>query len=253
MGAGVAWLDYDGDGFLDLFFVNGAALHDPMTGGKSPDKSDPLYWNRLYRNLGDGTFDDVTERSGLQGKGYGMGVAVGDYDNDGRPDLYITNFGQNELYHNEGNGTFKDVTASTGVQGGGWSTGAAFLDYDRDGRLDLFVARYLDWDFDNNPWCGPEKADMRGYCHPNAFHSLTHLLYRNQGDGIFRDVSEAAAIAAAPGKGLGVAVNDYDRDGWPDIFVANDSVSQQLFHNRGDGTFAGKRSRHRNGVFGVCT
>ena len=237
MGAGVAWLDYDGDGWLDLFFVNGAALEDPQPEGKLPDKSDARYWNRLYRNNGGETFEDVTEDSGLRGEGYGMGVAVGDYDNDGRPDLYVTNFGMNLLFHNEGNGTFKDVTEHAGVDASAWSVGTTFLDYDRDGHLDLIVVRYLDWDFTNNPWCGPHRVKERGYCHPNAFQSVTHLLYRNQGDGTFRDVSTSAGIAAHPGKGLGVAVNDYDLDGWPDILIANDSVAQQLFYNNTDGTF----------------
>ena len=237
MGAGVAWLDYDGDGWLDLFFVNGAALEDPQPEGKLPDKSDARYWNRLYRNNGGETFEDVTEDSGLRGEGYGMGVAVGDYDNDGRPDLYVTNFGMNLLYHNEGNGTFKDVTEHAGVDASAWSVGTTFLDYDRDGHLDLIVVRYLDWDFTNNPWCGPHRVKERGYCHPNAFQSVTHLLYQNQGDGTFRDVSTSAGIAAHPGKGLGVAVNDYDLDGWPDILIANDSVAQQLFYNNTDGTF----------------
>jgi hypothetical protein len=238
MGAGVAWLDYDGDGNLDLFFVNGAALGDPMVPGKAPDKSDPRFWNRLYRNTGHGTFEDVTERAGVRGDFYGMGVAVGDYDNDGRPDLYVTGFGRNQLYHNEGNGTFKDVTEQAGVSGGGWSTGAAFLDYDGDGRLDLFVARYLDWDFSKNIWCGPEKVQQRGYCHPNAFPAVTYLPYHNEGNGKFRDVSQSCGIAAHPGKALGVAINDSDGDGRPDILVANDSVAEQLFRNNGDGTFA---------------
>jgi hypothetical protein len=237
MGAGVAWLDYDGDGQLDLFFVNGAALKDPLPRGRLPDKTDPLYWNRLYRNTGHGTFEDVTKWAGLQGKNYGMGVAVADYDNDGRPDIYVTGFGRNQLYHNEGEGRFKDVTDEAGVRGGGWSTGAAFLDYDGDGRLDLVVARYLAWDFDKNIWCGPEKVHERGYCHPNAFQSVTHLLYHNEGNGKFRDVSQQSGIAAHPGKGLGVAINDSDGDGRPDILIANDSVAQQLFHNNGDGTF----------------
>jgi hypothetical protein len=237
MGAGVAWLDYDGDGNLDLFFVNGAALGDPMVPGKAPDKSDPRFWNRLYRNTGHGTFEDVTERAGVRGDYYGMGVAVGDYDNDGRPDLYVTGFGRNQLYHNEGNGTFKDVTEQAGVSGGGWSTGAAFLDYDGDGRLDLFVARYLDWDFSKNIWCGPEKVQQRGYCHPNAFPAVTYLLYHNEGNGKFREVSQSSGIAAHPGKALGVAINDSDGAGRPDILVANDSVAEQLFRNNGDGTF----------------
>jgi hypothetical protein len=237
MGSGVAWLDYDGDSNLDLFFVNGAALKDPMPRGTSPDKSDPRYWNRLYRNTGHGTFVDVTDRAGVRGDGYGMGVAVGDYDNDGRPDLYVTGFGHNRLYHNEGKGTFKDVTDAAGVGAGGWSTGAAFFDYDGDGKLDLVVARYLDWDFSNNIWCGPEKIQERGYCHPNAFHAVTHLLYHNEGNGKFRDVSQKSGIAAHPGKGLGVAINDSDGDGRLDILIANDSVAEQLFHNNGDGTF----------------
>ncbi|MFN7999067.1 MAG: CRTAC1 family protein [Bryobacteraceae bacterium] len=237
MGSGVAWFDYDGDGLLDLFFVNSAALQDPMPAGKAPDKSDPRYWNRLYRNKGHGVFEDVTEKAGLKGSSYGMGVAVGDYDNDGRPDLYITGFGGNQLYHNEGDGTFKDVTIQAGVGGGGWSVGTAFLDYDGDGRLDIVVARYLDWDFSKNIWCGPEKVHERGYCHPNAFRPITHLLYHNEGGGKFRDMSLSSGIAAHPGKGLGVAINDTDGDGRPDILIANDSEAEQLFRNNGDGTF----------------
>jgi enediyne biosynthesis protein E4 len=238
MGAGVALLDFDGDGKLDLFFVNGAALDDPMPRGKTPSKSDPRYWNRLYRNLGHGKFVDVTEKAGLRGQGYGMGVAVGDYDNDGKPDIYVTGFGRNFLYHNQGNGTFKDLTEQAGVAGSGWSTGAAFLDYDGDGRLDLVVARYLDWDFDKNIWCGTENVKQRGYCHPNAFPPATHLLYHNEGNGKFRDVSQVSGIGSHPGMGLGVAINDSDGDGRPDILIANDSVAQQLFRNNGDGTFA---------------
>lgn len=231
MGAGVALLDYDGDGLLDIFFVNGAAL-------PGMDKSDARYWNRLYRNLGNGAFADVTEAAGIKGSGYGMGVAVADYDNDGHPDIFVANFGHNLLYHNEGNGHFRDVTSEAGVAGDGWSTGAAFVDYDRDGRPDLFVARYLDWNLSNNPWCGPQRVKQRGYCHPNAFNAVTHLLYHNEGNGRFREVSGQAGIAAYPGKGLGVAINDYDADGWPDFFVANDSVAQQLFHNNRNGTFS---------------
>ena len=147
MVGGVAVFDYDGDGRLDIFFVNGAALRDPMPKDIAPDKSNPRFWNRLYRNNGNGTFSDVTEKAGIRGEGYGMGVAVADYDNDGRPDLYVTNVGPNILYHNNGDGTFRDVTREARVAGGGWSAGAAFVDYDRDGRLDLVVARYLTWDF----------------------------------------------------------------------------------------------------------
>jgi hypothetical protein len=176
-------LDFDGDGLVDLFFVNGAALHDPMSAIFAPDKSDPRYWNRLYRNNGDGTFVDVTEKAGLQGRLYGMGVAVGDDDNDGHPDLYVTNFGKNILYHNNGDGTFSDVTDKAGVGAGGWSTGAAWLDYDRDGRLDLFVARYLEWDFSLNKWCGDNRPGYRSYCHPDYFKPIHYLLYHNNGDG----------------------------------------------------------------------
>lgn len=237
MVGGVAVFDYDGDGRLDIFFVNGAALRDPMPKGAAPDKSNPRFWNRLYHNDGDGTFSDVTEKAGVRGKGYGMGVAVGDYDNDGRPDLYVTNLGANILYHNNGDGTFRDVTADAGVAGGGWAAGAAFVDYDRDGRLDLVVARYLTWDFAQDVWCGAHRPGYRAYCQPDIFPPITHLLFHNDGHGRFRDVSREAGFTKAPGKGLGVAIGDYDRDGWPDILVANDSVAQQLFHNLRNGTF----------------
>jgi hypothetical protein len=238
MCGGIAMLDYDGDGWLDLFFVNGAALEDPMPAGKQPDKSDPRYWNRLYRNNRDGTFADVTEAVGLRGHSYGMGVAVGDYDNDGRSDIYVTNLGRNILYHNNGNGTFTDVTEKAGVACGGWSTGAAWVDYDRDGRLDLIVARYLDWDFANNIWCGAHKPGYRSYCHPDQFRPVSHVLFHNNGDGTFTDVSKSSGIGLSPGKGLGIAINDFDIDGWPDIVIANDSFPQQLFRNNHDGTFA---------------
>ncbi len=235
MVGGVAMLDYDSDGWMDLFFVNGALLEDPMPPGKAPDKSDPRFWNRLYHNNGDGSFTDVTEKAGLQGHSYGMGVATGDYDNDGHPDLYVTNYGPNIIYHNNGDGTFTDVTEKAGVAGGGWSASAGFLDYDKDGWLDLFVSRYLKWDLHNNPFCGP--PDMRSYCHPATFETITHLLFHNNGDGTFTDVSEQSGINEAPGYGLGSAFNDYNLDGWPDIFVANDKVPEQLFRNKGDGTF----------------
>ncbi len=237
MVGGVALIDYNHDGLLDIFFVNGARLQDPMPAAALPDKSDRQYWNRLYRNNGDGTFTDVTEKAGLRGEGYGMGVAVGDFDNDGYPDLYVTGVGRNTLYHNNGDGTFSDVTLSAGVGGAGWSAGAMFVDYDRDGLLDLFVSRYLTWDFSKDIFCGQTKPGYRAYCHPDQFPPITHLLFHNDGHGHFHDVSVESGIAKSPGKGLGVAFNDYDRDGWPDIFVANDSVPQQLFHNLKNGKF----------------
>ena len=236
MGAGVAMFDYDNDGWLDLFFVNGAKLQDPMPRGSSPDKSDPRYWNRLYHNNRDGTFSDITEKAGLQGRLYGMGVATGDYDNDGNVDLLVTNLGGNILYHNNGDGTFTDVTAKAGVGGSGWCTGACFVDYDRDGRLDLIVSRYVQWDF-SEVFCGEHRPGYRAYCHPDQFEPITHLMFHNNGNGTFTDVSKKCRIADSPGKGLGVAINDFDGDGWPDIFVANDSVAEQLFRNNHDGTF----------------
>jgi hypothetical protein len=237
MPGGVAMLDFDGDGWLDLYFVNGAALSDPMPAGKPAGKSDPRFWNRLYRNNRDGTFTDVTEKAGVRGHSFGMGVAVGDYNNDGFPDIYVTNFGKNILYRNNGDGTFTDVTDQAGVPGGGWSASACFVDYDRDGHLDLIVSRYMVWDFDNNPYCGDRKPGHRAYCHPDQFESIPHLVYHNNGDGTFTDVTEKSGFARFPGKGLGIAFNDYDLDGFPDILVANDAQPEQLFHNLGNGAF----------------
>ncbi len=237
MVGGVAMIDYDGDGRQDLYFVNGAALADPMPAGRQPDKSDARFWNRLYHNNGDGTFTDVTQKAGVRGHSYGMGAAVGDYDNDGRPDLYVTNYGRNILYHNNGDGTFTDVTAKAGVAGGGWSASACFVDYDRDGWLDLVVSRYLQWDFSTNPYCGDYKPGGRGYCHPNQFQPVTHLLYHNNRDGTFTDVSKESGIASVPGYGLGVTFDDYNHDGWPDLLIANDNSPQQLFRNLGNGKF----------------
>jgi len=238
MGAGVAMFDYDNNGYQDLFFVNGAKLLDPVPRGVSPDKSDPRFWNRMYRNNRDGTFTDVTESAGLRGYSYGMGVAAGDYDNDGYTDLLVTNLGGNTLYHNNGNGTFTDVTAKAGVGGSGWCAGACFLDYDRDGLLDLIVTRYLDWDFATNVYCGLHRQGYRSYCHPDQFSAVSCLVFHNNGNGTFTDVSKSCGIALSPGKALGIAMNDFDRDGWPDIFVANDSFPQQLFRNNRNGTFS---------------
>jgi hypothetical protein len=238
MGSGAAVIDYDNDGRLDLFFTNGAHLQDPMPKGAAPVKSDPKFWNRLFRQKSDGTFEDVTDRAGVRGEGYSMGVAAADYDNDGFTDLYVTAYGANTLYRNRGDGTFTDVTKKLGCGGGGWSTSAGWFDYDRDGRLDLFVARYAEWDFElGSIYCGEQRPGYRAYCHPDNFNPVPNLLYRQKPDGTFEDVSVAAHIAVASGKGLGVAFADFDLDGWTDVFVANDSVRQSLFRNKGDGTF----------------
>jgi hypothetical protein len=237
MSGGVAMLDYDGDGLLDLFFVNGAALRDPMPAHGRPDKSDPRFWNRMYRNNGNGTFTDVTEKTGLKGSGFGMGVAAADYDNDGHTDLYVTSLGGGTLYHNNGDGTFTDTTLAAGVGGSGWPTGALFFDFDKDGLLDLVVARYLEWDFSMDIFCGLRQPGGRMYCHPDQFQPASNLLFHNEGHGRFKDVSAKSGIARFQGKGLGVAMEDFDRDGWPDLLIANDSMPQQLFRNNGGGTF----------------
>ncbi len=238
MGSGVAIFDYDNDGRLDIFLVNGAPLTDPTPKGTIPEKTGPKYWNRLFHQKGDETFEDVTEKAGLQGAGYGMGVAVGDYDNDGYEDLYVTAYGGNKLYHNNGDGTFTDVTAQAGVGGGGWSTSAAWVDLDNDGLLDLVVLRYLQWDFDDI-WCGDHKEGHRAYCHPDTFKAITPLVYHNEGNGRFTEVGEKMGLAI-PGKGLGIAIADYDRDGRIDLFVANDSMPEFLFHNNGNRRFEEK-------------
>lgn len=235
MGSGVALFDYDNDGRLDIFFANGACIFDPTPKGTIPRKDDPKYWNRLYHQKPNGTFEDVTEKAGLTGFGYSTGVAVGDYDNDGFEDLYVAGYGHGTLYHNNGDGTFTDVTAVAGVGGSGWMTSSAWVDYDNDGRLDLIVARYMQWDFDDI-FCGNEKTKLRSYCHPDLFKPESLLLFHNEGNGKFVEVSHRAGIDK-PGKGLGVAIADYDRDGWMDILVANDAMQEYLFHNRGDGTF----------------
>jgi hypothetical protein len=237
MPGGVALLDYNNDGLLDIFVVNGGRIAGRMQPPDNFDRHDPRYWNRLYRQNRDGSFTDVTKEAGLGNAGdgnYGMGVAVGDYDNDGYPDIYVTNFGKNILYHNNGDGTFTDVTAKAGVAGGGWSVSAGFLDYDNDGKLDLFVTRYLDWDMKRSKPCG---VVVQQYCPPGEFPPVSNILYHNRGDGTFEDVSVKSGIAGKKGNSLGVAFADYDGDGFTDIFVANDVVEQFLFHNNRDGTF----------------
>jgi hypothetical protein len=238
MGSGVALFDYDNDGRLDIFLVNGAPLTDPTPLGTIPRKTGPAQWNRLFHQKADGAFEDVTEKAGLSGMGYGMGVAVGDFDNDGFEDLYVTAYGGNRLYHNNGNGTFTDVTEKSGTAGIGWSTSAAWVDLDNDGLLDLVVLRYVQWDFDDI-WCGEHKEGYRSYCHPDTFKPIAPLVYHNDGNGKFSEVAAKLGLNV-PGKGLGIAIADYDHDGHIDLFVANDSMPEFLYHNKGNGTFEEK-------------
>ncbi len=229
MVAGVALFDFDGDGYLDVYLVNGAAI-------PSLKKESPAYWNRLFHNNHDGTFTDVTEKAGVAGTGYGMGVAVGDYDNDGWPDLFVANVTGNQLFHNNGDGTFTDVTAKAGLQGASldgkkmWSAGAGWFDYNNDGLLDLFVVNYCKWEVNKDPYC-TIGGGARGYCDPKYYAATHNSLYRNNGDGTFTDVSEETGIASKFGKGMSVSFADYDGDGFLDSFVANDTTRNFLFHN----------------------
>jgi len=234
--SGVALFDFDGDGLLDIYFSNGSEV-------PSLKKSQPRFYNRLFRNLGDLKFRDVTEEAGVKGDGYSMGVAAGDYDNDGWTDLYVTGVNRNILYHNLGDGTFEDVTEKAGVQavleatGKAWSVGAGWFDYDRDSDLDLFVVNYCVWSTQKDPFCGARKPGYRTYCHPKYYAPLPNILYRNNGDGSFTDVSSSSGIGRHPGKGMGVAFADFNRDGFLDIFVSNDTHRNFLFWNRGHGIF----------------
>jgi enediyne biosynthesis protein E4 len=235
MAGGVALFDYNNDGLLDIFFTNGAAI-------PSLEKNSPSYWNRLFRNNGDGTFTDVTDKAGLQGIGYSMGVAAADYDNDGFVDLYVTGLNRNQLFHNNGDGTFTDVTAKAGVAGmvpklgKAWSVTAGWFDYNNDGRLDLFVVNYLNYSISTATPC--VQQGHPAYCSPVDFLGTPNILYRNNGDGTFTDVSAQSHISQYVGKGMGLAFADYDNDGFPDVFVSNDTFENYLFHNQGDGTFA---------------
>lgn len=231
MGSGCGWIDYDQNGLLDLYLVNGAA-----TRVSTPSR--PLR-SALYRNNGDGTFTDITGKAGVGAEGlFGMGIAVGDYDNDGFPDLFVLGYGRCILYHNNRDGTFTDVTTRAGVENSGrWASSAAWFDYDNDGRLDLVIANYVDWSPERNFYCGDHGPGMRSYCHPDDFRGQPPTLYHNNGDGTFTDVSNRSGLGLKGGNGLGVVTFDYDNDGWQDIFIANDHMPNFLFHNNRDGTF----------------
>lgn len=242
MGGGVAILDANLDGLMDLFFVNGARLEFPHREGSGPDKSEPRFWDRLYLNQGGLRFKDATEEYGLRGSGYGMGVAVGDYDNDGDPDLLLTKVGTGQvasatLYRHDGL-RYVDVSAEAGIDVSGWATSTGFFDADNDGDLDLLILRYMQWRFDVDHRCGMESSYGRSYCHPDLFEPAASVFYRNNGDGTFTDASVTSGFASHKGKGLGLAFADYDQDGWTDVAVANDSHPQFLFRNLGDGTFS---------------
>ena len=230
MPGGVAVFDYDSDGRVDIFFANGAEV-------PSMEKSAPKYWNRLYRNLGGMRFSDVTARSGMAGAGYSIGAAVGDFDNDGHPDLFVGGVRRNLLYRNSGDGTFAEVTREAGITSDEWTVGGAWLDYDNDGFLDLFVVNYLDWSPEFDTYCGDPGLGVRSYCDPGLFDGLPNRLYRNLGDGTFEDVSRRSGIFTHVGKGMSAVTADYDSDGDIDIFVTNDKEPNFLFRNLGDGTF----------------
>ena len=231
MGSGGVLFDYDGDGWIDIFLVDGGSIADAAVARRAR--------HRLFHNRGNGMFDDVSDRSGIQrgpaeaGRSvYGMGACAGDYDGDGLPDLYITNQGPNALYRNRGDGTFADVTARARVGDARWGAGCAFADLDRDGDLDLWVVNYVDADPAHSPYCGDAKAGLRYYCHPLKYQPLPNVVYRNDG-GVFTDVSAASGVGGLRSNGLGVVVSDYDNDGWPDVFVANDTMPNFLFRNTG--------------------
>jgi enediyne biosynthesis protein E4 len=227
--SGVGFIDYDNDGYLDIFFINGGAM-------PSLRKESPKYYNRLFHNNHDGTFTDVTEKAGMAGDGYDMGVAIGDFDNDGREDIYVASVTNNHLYRNNGDGTFTDVTDKAGVgtptykSQKMWSAAAGWVDYNNDGKLDLFVSNYCKWEVNKDPVC-LSGGRLRAYCHPKFYEPLPSTLYRNNGDGTFTDVSDETGISKRLGKGMGIGFNDYDGDGFIDIFVANDNLPNSLFHN----------------------
>jgi len=243
MGGGVAVFDYNNDGLLDIFVVNGAGM-------PGLTKDGPQYSDHLFRNNGDGTFTDVTESAGLAGHGFNIGVSVADYDNDGFEDIFVAGVHRNTLYHNNGDGTFTDVTEHAGLAhtdpkyGPLWAVGAAWLDYDRDGLLDLFVVNYVRWDPKTEPIC--EKGGLPDFCYPQSYAGSPNSLFHNNGDGTFTDVSASSGIRQSIGKGMAVTVADFDGDGWPDLFVSNDTLPNSLFLNQRNGTF--KEASVENGV-----
>lgn len=226
LGSGIALFDADGDGWLDILLIN----------SRDWDSKGRTSLPALYHNNHNGTFTNVTKGSGLDVQTYGMGVAVADYDNDGREDVYITSLDGDRLFHNEGGGRFKDVTAASGVKNLSFGTSAAWLDYDRDGKVDLFVANYVQWSRDKDLWCSLDGS-TKSYCTPESYKGASSKLYRNLGGGKFEDVSQKAGVGDPTSKSLGVAVLDYNGDGWPDLFVANDTQPNRLYRNLGNGTF----------------
>src|SRR5437879_2538395 len=234
MAGGVAVFDYNNDGLLDIYVVNGATMPGLLKDG-------PQYSDRLFRNNGDGTFTDVTDTAGVAGQGFDIGVAIGDYDNDGFEDIFVAGVHRNTLYHNNGDGTFTDVTERAGLAktdpqyGALWAVGATWVDYDRDGLLDLFVVNYVQWDPKTEPVC--EKGGLPDYCYPRAYAGVPNSLFHNNGDGTFTDVSAASGIRQSVGKGMAVAAADFDGDGWPDLFISNDTLPNSLFLNQRNGTF----------------
>ena len=228
MGSGGLFFDYNNDGWLDIFLVNGGSFKDAGRAARAR--------HGLFRNIGGGVFEDATESSGIEVFGFGMGACAADFDNDGWTDLYVTAVGGNKLYHNNGDGTFTDVTRVAGVAAGMWSASCAWGDIDNDGYADLYVTRYVDFTVQNNKVC-PLVERQPAYCHPNVYNALPDILYHNNGDGTFTDISRESGIGVVAGNGLGVVFGDYDNDGWVDIYVANDSTPNFLFHNKGAGVF----------------